>query len=806
MDSLIQYLGQRTEAGALIQSIDYGKALESLFGDTRASLPRPYKIFFVDENLPPKLGFPVKDSPLLLDLDSKLQSWIELEAAWQTTRDSSKKPVDQALSGYLTLLMKVAENAMLSNLLADYHAIFWLAHSAQMARHFTNLKKAVLSFDTNTGKNRIDAIRYRVFGRWTVDVREQMTQLTARMAPVLEGEEERGMQFFRMLNDNVLILTEEFISPDLRELRSYVTGYLNHNYFAFREKFERMRSIATSLIETDRVFRNSIELYAGRRLPEVSTGLLLDGRFQQFMFDHPALDRELTGDDRELVRAVSKKVGQFAVLHLLRRGIVWMKTDAAGEIVSTDERQEVRFSRTTRPIDYGHAGVVDPMVYRFGLMYDITDFSETLGSIAKAGTRGELSSYRQMLLFQRRLDGISLRHHLTLEKFLGDGAFYTTRRVIPLMRAAVEIQRCYDSLRSKGFAFDKGIRIALNFGYYRLLPMRFNPVSNERVMEFYGPGLVELSRLTTGKAMKEIEEIESFLIAHGYDLPRVQQFFAPLTRSARMESGTPNRRYQAYIDANNHLANEGIVASLPLVEELSAELMAEAHQLFRISAPWGNYIGFQSGLPGVDFIGMAFLGTVSLKGLEKVEIAEVVPFGRQEVEITPFEEAGVLLKLLRQEFHNRHQPEIRSNPQPIRRDVAPAVLPFHEPAKPQPPETPRPQPPRPETSTLIELVLFPKADSSVADEGILIGEWDPYTDEIQNSIRIPRRDLEGLLGFRGAITKERLEEHKKLLQQIYHRMRQSGSLPTVRLDSFRGQRGYLAFLLGERLRTEAQEK
>ena len=104
---------------------------------------------------------------------------------------------------------------------------------------------------------------------------------------------------------------------------------------------------------------------------------------------------------------------------------------------------------------------------------------------------------------------------------------YTTRRALRLVRGAVEIQRFYTEMKQKGFAFNKGLRVALNYGYYRLLPMR--GAGSERITEFYGPGIVELSRLTTGKANKEIEEFASFLIAHGYEQQKVQQFFAQLS-------------------------------------------------------------------------------------------------------------------------------------------------------------------------------------------------------------------------------------------------------------------------------------
>ena len=50
--------------------------------------------------------------------------------------------------------------------------------------------------------------------------------------------------------DDVLILTEEFIGPDLRELRSFVNGYLRRDFQAFRDSIERMREIALDLLQT----------------------------------------------------------------------------------------------------------------------------------------------------------------------------------------------------------------------------------------------------------------------------------------------------------------------------------------------------------------------------------------------------------------------------------------------------------------------------------------------------------------------------------------------------------------------------
>ena len=697
IDPLSSYLQQRPEAASLLCTVDIPSTLRVLFPDYDRLFPRPYKISFADETLAPVTGFPVRDASVLHELDEKLGQWITLETAWQVSRDSSKKQVDQALSAYLGHLAQVAENAMLSNLLADYHAIFWLTHSLQLARHFAAVKKSIVTMDTQIARSRGDQLRYRIFSRWVVDTRELMSRVAARISVVLEGEEERALQFFRLLQENVLILTEEFVSPDLRELRSFVTGYLNQNYFTFKERLERVRTISNQLLQQDRAFRGAVELFAGKIPDEVSTGLLLDRRFLKFAFDHPSIESEVRTEEKEMIREISHRVTQFAILHQLRRGIRWMTSEEQGDIVSTDRRQEIRYAKTTRPIDYGHSGVVDPMVYRFGLMYDINSFSETLGNIAKAGTKGELGSYRQMLLFQRRLDGIAARHRLTLEKYLGDGGFYTSRRVIPLLRAAAEIQRHYREMRLKGFAFNRGLRIALNYGYYRLLPMKVNPNSSENKMEFYGPGVVELSRLTTGKSNKEIEEIESFLISHGYDPRTVQQFFSPLAALKDRPQGKEyQREFHAEVDANGNLLNEGIVASLSLLEELSNEILDEAQPLYRLFAPWGTYIAFNPEIDRVGFIGVRLIGTVALKGLEQLELGEVVPFAADEYDTEVIEEHGSMVVLLRQEF--RRESEL------------PSIL------LPEPPDA---TPEEKQRDKVLDLVLCPNDGERASSNGII---------------------------------------------------------------------------------------
>ena len=756
--------------------MDMERALRELFGRPDILLPQPYKIFPADETQPPTLGFPVADTPVLRELEAKLDRWLTEEASCQVNRAASKEKAQAAFASYVGQLMKVAENALMSNVLADYHAVFWLAHSIDVARHFSGIPRRISAIDTQAGRALGETLKYRIFGRWVSETRDQMTQLAAKAAPVLEGEEQRGLQFFRLLQDDVLILTEEFVGPDLRELRSFVNGYLRRDFQAFRDAFERLRTTAADLVQKERMFRSAIPLFGASADQGLTLALLLDPRFETFLFDHPSAQNAVTREEREQFHLIARRVREFAVLNQLRRGITWMTALPSGQIASADRRTDTTYSRSTRPMDFGRAGVVDPMVHRFGMIYDISAFSETLGNIRRGGGKEEMRAYRQMLLFQRRLENIAGRHRLQFEKFLGDGAFYTTRRAVRLVRGAIEIQRFYSEMKRTGFAFNKGLRIALNYGYYRLLPMVTAHDTNERITEFYGPGIVELSRLTTGKANKEIEEIASFLVAHGYDPGKVQQFFAPLARGVEMIDHTQHaREYYAYLDANNHLVNEGIVASADFIQELSNELGEEAQQLFRVKTMWGNYVAFAPAIAGVDLIGARMIGNVSLKGLDNIDVCELVPFSEGDAhEAEPIESHESFLILLRQDFNERRESSFSSTW-----------------AEAQQFDTTS------ERMVGSEIVICVRSASDDVDDEVLIGEWDPRSDDVHRPLRLPRGDFQRLFALKGELTVEILSGRKESVREMYERLSVRTLAPSLALAPYRHTGEYDAYILGE---------
>src|SRR6188768_3672298 len=188
-----------------------------------------------------------------------------------------------------------------------------------------------------------------------------MTELSAKAGSLLEGEEQRGMQFFRLLQDDVLILTEEFIGPDLRELRNFVTGYLRRDFQSFRDSFERLRTVASELLQKERTFRAALPLFGVNPNGDssITLALLLDPRFETFLFEHPAASNAVTREEREQFQLIARRVREFSVLNQLRRGINWMATMPDGQIVSAERRSSSSggstYSRSTRPMDFGRA-------------------------------------------------------------------------------------------------------------------------------------------------------------------------------------------------------------------------------------------------------------------------------------------------------------------------------------------------------------------------------------------------------------------------------------------------------------------
>ena len=740
-DNLTGLFRQRAELFPFTRPLDLERFLIDNLEDV-SILPVPSKLFAVDEAEPRGYGFPVTRSAPLDEAEARLQKWLEEEIAVRADSMVPKKRAEDALRAYRNHTLKLAQNALHSSILADYHTIFWLLHSMQVAKAFANFPRFALSSSQLT-REQADILKYIVFGKWSAAVREMIPDIIGQGA-LAPGLDDRRLRFLRLIADNPFIATEEFIGADFMELRTYFAGSARREFSAFKKWVEDSRAVIARLFAEDKVFRQAVTLlgYSDVASPIV----LLDKRVRQLAADQiPKVWPEGLFLDTLCGRLL-----EFIVVHQLRRSILWMTSNADGENVTDINGSTAIYSRAVRPMDFGKRGIVEPVVYRFGLVYDITSFTQTLGEMARGGKNEEQTSYLQMLEFQRQIADVAKRHQLQFEKFLGDGAFYTSRRALRTASAAIELQRFYSAMRAKGFAFNKGMRIAVNYGYYRLLPMQVSTDGGE-IKEFYGPGIVELSRLTTGKATKIIEDVQHLLIATGYDQEDVYRFFSPLSRNVDTSEDILQRReFYAYVNANGNLINEGIVASIPFLQELSNELIQESMRLYRLTTDWASYIGFPA-LDDPGYLAIRILGTVSLKGIGNAEVAELVHLKHEEAEVSILEDARPLLQQLQQE----------RNRSTVRR-----------------------------VATVSDLIVCESTDS------ILVGEWDPVTNELLRPIRLASNDAERY-GLAVPLTAEVVESQTPAYQKLYRTLSRLESLPNLPLDAIRDNANFSGFIIGE---------
>ena len=313
----------------------------------------------------------------------------------------------------------------------------------------------------------------------------------------------------------------------------------------------------------------------------------------------------------------------------------------------------LQLSPSTRPLDFMSGWVVDPRVERCGMIYDLTSFSEIISRLRWSGTEEQDNSFRMIFRFQRKINRFAYSHRLKLEKYLGDGAFYSAREARRVLVCAIHTQRHYRKILGEGFPFDRGLRIALNYGQYRLLPIQSGLTGDGERYEFFGHGVVELSRLTTGKGVRDLDEIKILMLNLGYPEATVNRFFAPLLgeNADVVDKREESRLFYAYLNQNGTLINEGIVATGPFIARLSREGSFPSFWRTREDERPYVAVSVQDAAGAVD-IGFRRLGFASLKGLDKLAVYEVIDAEGLERLETIDPEGADLVGVLEREFAN----------------------------------------------------------------------------------------------------------------------------------------------------------
>jgi len=622
-----------------------------LLPDYAKTLPLPRQIFFEDESATPARGFPLLQSPRMEEIKNALRTYLAAEEGVQLailSREAyDRKQYAAAWERYRALFTRASENAVTSSYGRQYPAIFWLAHSLDVARFLKETPKRVLRLNLEMGRRHGEPIRYRVLERYLDRVLAITYDIVQRLAGATEEvEEDLFPRLLTRMRDNVLIFTEDHVSRDLSELAGYFNGYLRIDGRDLRLRLEELARWHAEQLETDRDLVAAVTHLLGAD-PRSGGGRDLLNRmgYLSFLATRRSYDpaRLLPPDLVQVWESLLLKLKEYELFHALRRTLLPVEA-RGGHLVcrpgsalrgggtavlppGSTAGAERRLSSATRPLDFMASWVVDPRVERYGLIYDISEFSQTVSVLQRAGEESQDEAFRMMFRFQRRVNRLALARRAKLEKYLGDGAFYSSREAKNLLVCAIHVQRYYEQALADGFPFDRGLRLALNFGYYRLIPMGSGAEESERY-EFFGHGLVELSRLATGKATREIEEVKNMLITQGYPEPTVQRFFAPLTQGNLdlVDKREEARQFHAYIDRNGNLVNRGLVATGAYVAQLELEL--GRHLLYRAADGGRGYVMLELEDGGERLVvGLRKLGLAQLKGLEKLSVYELVDGG-----------------------------------------------------------------------------------------------------------------------------------------------------------------------------------
>jgi hypothetical protein len=626
-------------------------AWRDLFPELAACIPAPYPIFGTDEERIITYGYPILISDGVWRLRRELDKQVIIETEYRLAStlegQTEKEQVMIQRDRYLRAVSSIFENVLMNDYGRGLLEIFLLFHSGDVVRSLSQVAKMAQLSDQAPDRRMIEQFRHSIAAvigdliqRAAVSAADSLRQLadgptSIKMSPLVGT-----------ICQDQLLLTDSHPPGDLAQL----SGYLKY----------RLRQDAESLVAAcEQALRRLRDLV--KRHPEIGS-LLSTAGAGRLRLDQPKTLLEprlldaLTAADLvgslefapaqvQLLRDLGMRLKSLELLAALRRRIRPMERRGS-QLVLSGVSSATPIAPSTRPFDFASPGVVESLVRRCGLVYDLTNFTAVLEAVRKEGQSAEEKALQFMYVFQNRLEEIRQRRVLNFEKFLGDGALYSSRRATRVLVAACEIQLLYDHLRHSGFPFDEGIRMALNFGTYRLLPM-LGRAGDALRFEFFGHGIVELARLTTGKSTREVDEIAEFLVHAGYNPDQVDDFLEPLMEARKGHRAGGARRYAATIDSHGELINEGIVLTLPFLTELEKEMDTSSYGIVDFDdLAWAAF-PVEPRKPDSLYVGVRYLGVARLKGLSPQELAEAFVWEEPPAQLRPDASREPLIDLLR---------------------------------------------------------------------------------------------------------------------------------------------------------------
>ncbi len=612
-------------------------------------LPPPYPVFGLDEENIITWGYPVLVSEGMKQLHRQLEGLIGREMEYRLLNnpgDDDRAKVIAAREVFGRSLVRVFENTLLNDYGRGFVEVFLLHLSSDIQQTLAVVPRLIRA--RTAGKHSAAGIRRQLASNLGGQIVHSAAAAADRVRKLADASAaSESSPLLRLLCQDPLLLVEERLSVAPTRLALLLPSREHGNVEGLlaksRDIVERLRDVLR--VRPD--IWGIIRVVCGPSFDPLGAHAGLEPRLLDLIGESgllPGLD--LDGEELDRLRGLGRRLKALELVAALRASVLQVESRSEGGWVIRFANRKVEVAASTRPYDFASYGVVDSAVFRFGLIYDLTNFTAVLERVRQTGRNAEEKALQFMYIFQRRAEGIRERRRLKFEKFMGDGAFFSARRALRILAAACEIQQAYDQLRRQGFPFDQGLRLAVNAAEYRLLPMG-GAVSGAADYEFFGHGIVELARLTTGKSTQQLEEMADLLVHGGYDPDEVEGFLAPLVATRGKVEKAGDRRYQATLDARGELVNEGIVLTMSFVEALEKEMHSFPTWVGDLDGLRWLVLKLEIGKTNVLAVGLRMLGVARLKGLEPMELIEAMPWPHQETAPQTYEREGSLLDTLR---------------------------------------------------------------------------------------------------------------------------------------------------------------
>lgn len=585
-----------------------------------AVLPQAFELTMVDPALLPRQGLAIENSPRRVAFQAALKDFLEVLVLEDIAAPHLlPNHADKVRNHFGSMFQVTLRGLLLSGDQSACSALL-LDNSRSVATLLPRLLAGLAVDDSKSdGAARIYRLGRSYAGEiwhWSGEVAAEVSSESA------EAEIAVFPHILTLLRDNVLVYCH-VERPQGDALADYIESIWG---LPGEELLDDLKRAERALQATWEQVPEWVQAELGLACGD-SDGLFAAPRGLMTRFAEIGGEGAPNGAEAAVWETLKLRLLQFDLLAQTRRRIITVDRDKASWVESDETGGGARFSLDIRPMQLFAARGSGATVQRFGLRYDISNFSTTMASLEVMPAADREAALKQFFFFQRRVRNTARRRGLQLEKHFGDGILFSSAQSArDVLAAAIEIQRAYRHAVDRGMAFAGGIRLAANWGAYRVLAgPRDSARGDGTDGQLFGPGIVEISRLVSGKVNRDLSEIKKLLIGAGYRQEEVHRFFARFEQRhiQLVDDATESRRFWAYVNPNGTLVNEGIVITASFLARLLA-VVDSARGRHREGTREFVLLNLASSGEQPLIAGITHRGFAEFKGLAPIEVFEVV--------------------------------------------------------------------------------------------------------------------------------------------------------------------------------------